>query len=253
MGSGIDPRIALSGQTPQFEGPVDLQRGSLSVQQLINAVQLQKQQQASMQVQQQQQQLELQQQQQEAKDRASFNKAYMDSGGDWDKTISSATSGGVSGTFLIKAQAARADQLAKLATMNKEQIANESAKNDALGRDAIALRKIDDPEERQQEYIQLRNGHLLSGAYKSSELPATAPSDQELDAAIAHSKAAQDMLKEASELQEKNAKLPGEQAEALAKRAATAAQMMNGVGNQIAWTARRNFVAKTDPEFASQI
>src|SRR5438445_593362 len=63
----------------------------------------------------------------------------MDAGGDWDKTITSATSGGVSGTFLMKAQAARADQVAKIATMTKEQLVNESTKNDNLAKDAIAL------------------------------------------------------------------------------------------------------------------
>src|SRR5438445_13078774 len=137
----------------------------------------------------------------------------MDAGGDWDKTITSATSGGVSGTFLMKAQAARADQVAKIATMTKEQLVNESTKNDNLAKDAIALKNIEDPQERAQAYTTMRNGHLLTGAYKSTDLPASVPSEQELDSYMAHSKAAQDVLKEGSELEETNAKITAEQGE----------------------------------------
>ena len=253
MGGGIDPRIALSGQVPQLEGPIDLAKGGLSVQQLINAVQLQKQQQASNAIRQQQQQIELQQAQQDQKDREAFNKVFHDSGGDWEKSISDAPGAGVSAGFVLKAQQSRAEALAKIATMNKDQLANEQTKLEALGRDAVSLRAISDPSERAATYQSMRNAHLLSGAYKPNELPIDTPNDQMLDSTIAHSKAAQDLIKEGAELREKNAKLPGEQAEALQKRGVAAAQMMNGALNQIAWSARRNLVMKSDPELGAQI
>lgn len=238
---------------PQNPGPIDMAQGGLSVQRLINAVQLQKQQQAQNQIAQQQSQIELQQQQQTQKDQAIFNKAFHDANGDWNTAIQRATQDGASGGFITQAQIHRADQVAKLATADKDVLANEQARHDTLAKDANALLQIQDPNERAAEYAKLRNGHLTSGAYKPTDLPEQVPSEDELKSTVAQSKAVQDMMKDASDLREKNAKLPGEQAESAAKGYSTAAQTMAGANEQLGWTARRNLAVKNNPDLAPLI
>lgn len=231
---------------PQNPGPMDLAQKGLNVQALINATQLQKQTQAQNALKQQSDQIELEQQQQGQKDQETFNKAFHDAGGDWDQTIKNATQAGASGAFITKAQLARTDQVTKLATANKDLLANEQTKADQLAKDALAVRNAP-ADEQASLYASLRNKHIIAGTYKPNEIPEQLPSNDELDATVAHSTAAQAIMKDAADLREKNAKLPGEQAEARGKSLTTASQTMNGVPNQLAWTARRNMLVGNDP------
>lgn len=248
------PPIALDIKPPApSQGPMDQYQQAMSVQTLINQHALQKQQQQSNDIAQQQQQIQLQNEQQQQKDTQTFNKVFHDANGDWDTAIKNAPQAGVSGQYVIKAQLSRADQIAKMATANSDLLKNESSKADVLAKDAMAVRQVDDPVERQNLYAKLRNGHIASGAYKASELPENVPSDQELQSTIAHSKAAQDMMGEALKLQEQKAKLPGEAAESTAKGYSTAAQTMGGANEQLSWTARRNFAVKQNPDMAQLI
>lgn len=254
---GLAPNIPLSGiPTPQPQGPLDMAQKGLNVQALINAVQRQKTEEATAQLQQQQEQIKTQQAQQEFEDSQKFRKAFLDNGGDWQKTIDSSPANGVGPQFLIKAQIARTDQLTKYAAMDKELLANEMAKSNALGVSAqkvIDADPIANPAQAAKVYAQERNTHLASNAYKASEIPEQMPSLDELKETAAHSKANQDMLKEAITLQEQKAKLPGEQAEATAKQYTTGAQTMAGAQDQLSWTARRNLAVKNDKGMESLI
>ena len=252
---GLNPSIPLSiNNAPAPQGPLQQAQGAASVQELINAVQLQKQQQQSNAIGQQQQQIQLQQQQQQLKDQQIFNKAFEEAHGDWNTAIQNATSSGASGTFITQAQLARADQVAKLATANKDLLTNEQTKSDALGRDAVALKQVPVGPERDTQYQQMVNAHLHSGAFQPSDFSSATPSDSDLDTAIAHSKAASDMMEEAAALQAKQAALPGAKAEAAQKELSTASQWMSGVQSQIQWDARRNGLKnQVSPDVFSQI
>ena len=239
--------IPLAVNPPaQNPGPIDMARGGLSVQQLINAVQLQKQQQAAASLQQQSDQIKLQQQQQAAKDQQIFNQAFHDANGDWGQAIQKATENGASGTFINQANISRADTVAKMATATKDQLANEAAKGDALAKSAYRVLQAA-PEDRPGVYAEERNNHLMTGAYGASDIPAQMPSEDSLKSLIAHNTATQALIKDAQDQQEKTAKLPGEQAEARGKQLVTASQTMNGVPNQAAWTARRDMLVRNDP------
>ncbi len=243
---GLNPSIPLSiNNAPAPQGPLQQAGTAQNVQQLINAVQLQKQQEQSNAISQQQQQIQLQQQQQYLKDQQIFNKAFEEAHGDWGTAIQNATTAGASGTFITQAQLARADQVAKLATASKDLLANEQTKSDALARDAVALKQIPPGPERDSQYQQMVNTHILSGAFKPQDFSPTTPSDSDLDTAIAHSKAASDMISAALKNQSAQAALPGAKAEAAQKELVTASQYMNGVPNQLQWTARRQALAKT--------
>lgn len=252
---GLNPSIPLSiNNAPAPQGPLQQAQGAASVQELINAVQLQKQQQQSNAIGQQQQQIQLQQQQQQLKDQQIFNKAFEEAHGDWNTAIQNATSSGASGTFITQAQLARADQVAKLATANKDLLTNEQTKSDALGRDAVALKQVPVGPERDTQYQQMVNAHLHSGAFQPSDFSSATPSDSDLDTAIAHSKASSDMMEEAAALQAKQAALPGAKAEAAQKELSTASQWMGGVQSQIQWDARRNGLKnQVSPDVFSQI
>lgn len=237
--------VALAVQPPpQPQGPLQMAQGGLSVQALINQAALQKQQEAANATAQQSQQIDLQEKQQQQQDQQKFNQAFHDANGDWGTTIDNATKNGVSGTFITRAQMARADQVTKLATADKDTLANEMTRHDELAKDAVKLLNTD-PEDRQQVYTQLVNKHLISGAYKPGTFPATVPSDDDLKSTVAQSKAAQDVMKDAADLQAKTAALPGAKAESSAKELATASQFMNGAPNQLAWSARRQAAANS--------
>jgi hypothetical protein len=248
---GLAPNIPLSVNPPAPQpGPLDMAQKGLNVQALIQAVQQQKIQQATSQLQQQQEQIKTQQMQQYQADDQKFRQAFMDNGGDWDKTIANAPKVGVGPDYLVNSQLARTDQLTKLAALNKDQLANEASKQEQIGISAQKVLDADpvaNPQQAAQVYAQERNTHLVSGAYKPTDIPEQMPSVDTLKELAVHSKANQDMLKEALALQEQKAKLPGEQAEATAKQYATGAQTMGGAQDQLSWTARRNLAVKNDP------
>src|ERR1700679_2239236 len=193
------PLVGLQARAPApGPGPLDMAQGALSVQSLINQAALQKQQEAANQQAQASNAIALKQQQQQQADMEGFNKSFKDANGAWDQTIQNATQNGVSGTFITQRQIARADQVAKLATADKDVLANVQTRSDALAKDALALKQIQDPAERAKTYNTMVNGHLTSGGgYKPSDFPANPPSDDELDTTIAHNAAAQSMIKEA--------------------------------------------------------
>src|ERR1700676_2438474 len=233
---------------------MDLYKQGLSVQELINQQALQKQQQQQNAQILQQQQIATQQAQQGQKDTEKFNKSFQDANGDWDQTIKNATKNGASGQFITQRQIARADQVTKLATADKDTLANAQTREDAIAKDAYALLQIKDPQERSTTQQQLINKHLMGGGgFKSTDFPDHTLSDDELNTTIVHNTAAQALYKEALALQEQKAKLPGEQAEATAKGYSTAAQTMGGANEQMGWTARRNLAVKNNADMAALI
>lgn len=224
MSTTLNPSIALSGQVPQIQGPLDQYKEGLSVQTMLNQQALQKQQQQQNAIAQQSQQLELQQQQRQEQDTQKFNKAFTDAGGDWNQTIKNATDAGASGQFLIKAQLARSQQVAQLATATKDQLANESAKHEALG---VSAQKVlaADPDDQAAVYAKERNAHLLSGAYSASDIPEQMPPVDQLQQTANASKAARDIYKDAQDLKDKQAtaqktaaEVPGAVAESAIKQ-----------------------------------
>jgi hypothetical protein len=248
---GLNPSIPLAGIQPQVQLPDAAASANLNVQKLINSVALQKQQQQQADLQTQQMQTQTQEQQQDFEDQQKFRKTFLDNAGDWNKTLAAAPGAGVGPQFLVKAQIARTDQLTKYAALTKDQLKNESDKNDALGISAqkvIDADPVNNPEAAANVYATERNQHILSGAYKDSDIPAQMPGLDQLKETAAHSKANQDMLKEAAALKATNAQLPGVQAEAHEKEYTAGAQTMAGVTNQLGWTARRKLAVANDPQ-----
>lgn len=68
MSTTLNPSIALSGQVPQIQGPLDQYKEGLSVQTMLNQQALQKQQQQANVTSQQQEQIKLQQLQKQQQD-----------------------------------------------------------------------------------------------------------------------------------------------------------------------------------------
>jgi hypothetical protein len=250
---GVAANIPLMGQAPQIPDPLQEYQRSMQIKSLIGQQALQAQQQQIGQQQIEQQKLATQQAQQDAADRDAFNKSFKDANGDWDQTIKNAPTNGMSGQGVLKYQLARTQQVAQMATMQKELLANEAAKSDQYAKDAYQVSQIQDPDQRAATWTTLRNGHLAAGTAKPNEIPSQVPDDDTLQGIISSHKATADMAKDAIDLKEKNAKLPGEQAEAAAKQYSTAAQTMNGAQDQLSWTARRNMAVSNDPSMASLI
>jgi hypothetical protein len=250
---GIAPGIALQVQQPQVANPVDEYQRGMQIKSLIGQQQLQQQQVQAAQTEQQQRQLALQQQQQDATDRDAFNKSFKDANGDWDTAIKNAGANGMSGQGVLKYQLARTDQVSKMATMQKELLANEAAKADQYSKDAYQVQQVQDPDAKSALWTTLRNGHIAAGTAKPGDIPVQVPDDDTLSSIVNSHKATADMAKEAIALQEQKAKLPGEKAEATAKQYATAAQTMNGANEPLSWTARRNMAVANDSSVASLI
>jgi hypothetical protein len=251
--SAINSSIPLMIQQPQVANPVDEYQRGMQIKSLIGQQQLQQQQVQAAQTEQQQRQLALQQQQQDATDRDAFNKSFKDANGDWDTAIKNAATNGMSGQGVLKYQLARTDQVSKMATMQKDLLANEAQKADQYSKDAYQVLQVQDPDARSSLWTSLRNGHIAAGTAKPSDIPAQVPDDDTLSGIVNSHKATADMAKAAIDLQEQKAKLPGEKAEATAKQYATAAQTMNGANEPLSWTARRNMAVANDPTVASLI
>ena len=250
---GIAPNIALMGQAPQLNDPLAEYQKGLQIKSLIGQQVLQQQQQQAAATEQQQRELQLGQQQQDAADRDAFNKSFHDAGGDWNKAIQSAPANGVSAQGLLKYQAARVDQVTKLAAMDKDLISNAQAKSDLDAKDAYRVQQTADPDARAALWTSLRNQRIADGTHKPNEVPEQVPDDQALQSIVSSNKATSDMAKEALALKEQNAKLPGEQADALSKVYSNTAQTMSGANDQLGWTAKRNMVVGNNPDMATLV
>jgi hypothetical protein len=250
---GIAANIPLMGQAPQLNDPLAEYQKGLQIKSLIGQQAMQQQQMQAAQTEQQQRELALGQQQQDAADRDAFNKSFKDANGNWDEAIKNAPTNGMSGQGVLKYQLARTDQVSKMATMQKDLLANEAAKSDQYAKDAYQVQQTQDPDARASLWTSLRNGHIAAGTAKPGEIPEQVPDDQTLQGIISSHKASADMAKEAIALQQEKAKLPGDQAEATAKGYSTAAQTMGGAQDQLSWTARRNLAVSNNPQIASLI
>jgi hypothetical protein len=250
---GIAANIPLMGQAPQLNDPLAEYQKGLQIKSLIGQQAMQQQQMQAAQTEQQQRELALGQQQQDAADRDAFNKSFKDANGNWDEAIKNAPTNGMSGQGVLKYQLARTDQVSKMATMQKDLLANEAAKSDQYAKDAYQVQQTQDPDARASLWTSLRNGHIAAGTAKPGEIPEQVPDDQTLQGIISSHKASADMAKEAITLQQEKAKLPGDQAEATAKGYSTAAQTMGGAQDQLSWTARRNLAVSNNPQIASLI
>jgi hypothetical protein len=249
----INSSIPLMVQQPQVANPLDEYQKSLQIKSLIGQQQLQAQQQQENVQKLAQQKLATEQAQQDATDRDAFNKSFKDANGDWKTAIQNAPSNGVSATGLLRYQAARTDQVTKMATMDKELLANAQSKADLDAKDAYRVQQITDPDERASTWNTLRNARIKDGTHQANEIPAQVPDDETLSGIVNSNKATSDMAKEALALQEQKAKLPGEQAEATTKRYSALAQTMGGANEQLSWTARRNLAVQNDPQASSLI
>lgn len=237
---------------PQNPGPLDLYKQGIGVQDMINQQALQKQAKQQNDIALQSQQIQLQQQQQDQKDQQIFNKSFHDANGDFSQALQDFGKNGGSAAFATKAQVARADMVAKMATATKDQLANEGGKSDAIAKSAYRVLQAA-PEDQANVYAQERHSHLISGAYSPQDIPEQMPSVEDLKSTVAHNTATQALIKDANDARSAAAKLPGEQAESRGKSLTNAAQTMGGAQNQISWTARRNMVVGNDSSLADLI
>lgn len=201
---GSIPLPALQVQSPQVANPLELYQKAQQIKALMGQQQLQQQALTAGATEQQQRELQLRQQQREEADTKKFNQVFHDSGGDWDKTISSAVPAGVSPAYLEKAQAARVKHVQQAAENTKEQLANELAKEEEKAKSYQKVLSAA-PEDQQTVYTKERNAHLLSGAYKLEEIPERMPPIDEMQRAANGSKAVQAILSDAAKLKQEQA------------------------------------------------
>jgi len=189
MGGGIDPRIALGGQLPQIEGPLDLQKGALGVQELINAVQLQKQQQANAEISRQQKELELKQANIDFQDQQTIRSlmpqfAKKDANGvgtfDWEGLANEAANRNINPKLINAMQKDYLGLVEQKAKAGEAQLTNETAHNKAAYEILEGLRSVKDPVERQQALNMGKNRAALMGV-DVSQWPMKAPDDNGLD------------------------------------------------------------------------
>lgn len=106
------------------------------------------------------QQIQLQQQQMALEDQKKIRQAFIDSNGDLGQTIEKASKLGVNPQKLIELKNSQIDQQTKLQTLQKDELANTKAKNDAIGGAAQAILSVA-PELRPQAYA-LKMKELVS-------------------------------------------------------------------------------------------
>lgn len=208
------------------------QQGPAQLQALINQTKLQQQAQQQNQLNQQigeqqlqQQQIATQQAQQQQQDIQKFNQLFQQNGGDWDKTVGAAQTGGVSPLFLQQAQLNRLNVLSKLQGYSEEQLTLANNQADALGKAALTVKDAD-PADRAQIAAQQVNALKLAGINVPDSF---GTDDTSLDGYIAHSKATQDLI------QESLANKKSAQEEPAIQSAETVKQMQN-VAQQLANT-----------------
>jgi hypothetical protein len=245
MGSG--------NMIPLMSNPAPPPTGALSLQALINQTRLQQQaQQANAQNLQQQQQLaplEVQQQQaatqqsqiqaqqaqQNQQDIQRFNKAFLDSGGDWNQTIADAPKSGVSAMFMQQAQMNRMNLLKTMQGYSEGQSKLLDDQSDAMGKAALVVKDAA-PEDRATVAAQQLNTLRTSGLFQQGQLPGTVPTDDaSLDTYIAHSKATQDLLKEAQENKASQLAQPAIQAANKVKQIEDVAQQLANSPGDASW------------------
>ena len=238
MGANTIPLMVNSATQNEaaFQGGF---QNATSLQALINQTRLQAQQQ-----QQNQQQLQLgqqqiaqqtiatQQAQQQQQDIQKFNQAFHDSNGDWNQTIANAPKAGVSPLFVQQAQMNRLGLLNSMQGYSKGQLDLEGQKADALGKAAYTIQQAD-PADRPTIAAQQLNQLKMQPAFANGGLPDTAPTDDAtLQSLIAHSKATQDLIKEAQDNKKSVAEQPALQVgENVKQQQAVATQLANAPGD----------------------
>ena len=229
--------------------------GALSLQALINQTRLQQQaeqqntqslqqqqQLAPLQVQQQQaqtqeSQIQAQQAQQQQQDIQRFNKAFLDSGGDWNQTIANAPAAGVSAMFMQQAQMNRMKLLQTMQGYSEGQAKILNDQSDAMGKAALVVKDAA-PEDRATIAAQQLNTLKTSGLFQPGQLPETVPTDDKsLDTYIAHSAATQDLIKEAQANKASQLAQPGIQAAETAKQLQSVAQQLANTPGEASYQA----------------
>lgn len=187
---------------------------ALSLQGMLDQVALQKQAQQQGALQQQigqqtlaQQTIQTQQAQQYQQANQDLENAMRANGGNFEDALSTLQKNGADPAYIQKAQQQRLDMVTKLQTYDTNQLKLQQGYTDAIGATASQLKSMD-PDARAAAWPQLRNELILKGV-PSGMIPATLPDDTMLQGAIAASKSASDLYKEALANKASNAALPG--------------------------------------------
>lgn len=188
--SSINAAIPLQGQQPQIESQNDWQKQSLNVQQLINAVQLQKQQQANNALLNQQEQVKTEQMKQQQQDMNTmrelapqFSKKGADGIGtfDLDGLATAAQARGVNPQTINQLRMQNYQMQEAASKAGSEKLANELGHNKAAYEILEGIKAIQDPQQRQSAYQTGLNRLKLLGM-DTSHLPGAVPDDKGLEA-----------------------------------------------------------------------
>lgn len=119
----------------------------------------------------QMQQMQIQQQQQDMQDQQKLRKAYLDAGGDIDRTQVLAAQYGVGPNVMAKANAALMQQKEALAKLKAEDLKNKATVNDMMGGLVKPILDETDPQKQQQLWDRQTAIAVQRGLVKSGEIP----------------------------------------------------------------------------------
>lgn len=193
MSTTLNPSIALSGQVPQIQGPLDQYKEGLSVQTMLNQQALQKQQQQANVTSQQQEQIKLQQLQKQQQDSQTLSKlsgdfVQRDSSGnptggyDYKGLFDKAATSGVSIPTITALRNQYAESVKTMAGADEATRNNEIGKNKLMYETLEGIRGIQDPVQRNTAYQKGINKLALGGVDVSSLNPSKVPTDDDLKA-----------------------------------------------------------------------
>jgi hypothetical protein len=177
----------------------------------------------------QSEQLQLQQQQRAMKDQDILTKSYMDSQGDLDKTALLAAQRGASPQSVIGVRQSAMESRAKMASMQKDQLANVQKTSEIVANGSNALLQLA-PEQRPQALQEMMQGFVQQQVVppdQAQQIMQSAPMDdpQKLETWLkVHGLAAMDAAKQADAYKNKQegdkaaAGIPGAQAETQMKQ-----------------------------------
>lgn len=126
------------------------------------------------------QQLQIQQAQRDQQDQEIFRKAFLNSGGDLEKSIDLAAKGGASPKAILSAKASLLDHQTKLATLTKDQLANMKSQADMVGQSANAV--LNAPVEQKDSIYQAERARLIQSGIPQDQIPPQRPPDDILKA-----------------------------------------------------------------------
>lgn len=186
MSTTLNPSIALSGQVPQIQGPLDQYKEGLSVQTMLNQQALQKQQQQSNVIDQQQEQVKLQQMQQQQKDSQTIRSLTPDfvkpGGFDYDGLFQKAIASGVSLPTVTALRNNYVESVKNTVGLDSATRANEEGKSKLMYETLEGMKQIQDPDERAAAWPKAVNKLALNKVDVSSLNPSKPPTDDELTA-----------------------------------------------------------------------